>query len=77
MAVLRSVKQLKRSTLDLQYKLTVRSIIDYCMPVYFGNWRVTEINRLEQIQYRAAKLDYSSTDCTCFFDRVASFKNSL
>ena len=56
MSVLRSVKQLSRSTLDLLYKLTVRSIIDYCMPVYFGNLRVTEINRLEQIQYRAAKL---------------------
>ena len=26
------------------------------MPVYFGNLRVTEINRLEQIQYRAARL---------------------
>ena len=26
------------------------------MPVYFGNLKVTEINRLEQIQYRAAKL---------------------
>ena len=26
------------------------------MPVYFGNLRVTEINRLERIQYRAAKL---------------------
>ena len=56
MAVLRSVKQLGRATLDLLYKLTVRSIIDYSMPVYFGNLRVTEINRLEQIQYRAAKL---------------------
>ena len=56
MAVLRSVKQLGRSTLDLLYKLTVRSIIDYSMPVYFGSLRVTEINRFEQIQYRAAKL---------------------
>ena len=26
------------------------------MPVYFGNLRITEINRLEQIKYRAAKL---------------------
>ena len=56
MAVLRSVKQLCRSILDLLYKLTVHSIIDYCMPVYFGNLKVTEINRLEQIQYGAAKL---------------------
>ena len=26
------------------------------MPVYFGNLKLTDINRLEQIQYRAAKL---------------------
>ena len=26
------------------------------MPVYFGNLRVSEINRLDQIQYRAAKI---------------------
>ena len=56
LAVLRSVKELNRSTLDLLYKLTVRSVIDYCMPVYYGNLKVSEINRLDQIQYRAAKL---------------------
>ena len=56
LAVLRSVKQLSRSTLDLLYKLTVRSIIDYAMPVYYGNLKLTEKKRLDQIQYRAAKL---------------------
>ena len=56
LAVLRSVKELNRSTLDLLYKLTVRSLIDYCMPVYFVNLRVSEINRLDQIQYRAEKI---------------------
>ena len=56
LAVLRSVKQLSRSTLDLLYKLTVRSIIDYALPVYFGNLKLTEKKRLDQIQYRAGKL---------------------
>ena len=56
LAVLRNIKLLNRSTLDLLYKLLVRSIIDYAMPVYFGNLKLTEINRLEQIQYRPAKL---------------------
>ena len=56
LAVLRSVKQLNRSILDLPYKLTVRSIIDYAMPVYYGNLKLTERKRLDQILYRAAKL---------------------
>jgi hypothetical protein len=34
----------------------VRSVIDYAMPVYFGTLRQTEIKRLNQIQYRAAKI---------------------
>ena len=50
------MKELNCSTLDLLYKLTVRSVIDYCMPVYFGNLKVSDINRLDKIQYRAAKL---------------------
>jgi hypothetical protein len=56
LAVLRSVKGLNRATLDILYKLTVRSVIDYAMPVYFGTLRQTEIKRLNQIQYRAAKI---------------------
>jgi hypothetical protein len=46
LSVLRSVKLLSRQT-----KLTVRSIIDYGLPL-----KQTEISRLENIQYRAAKL---------------------
>ena len=56
LSMLRSVKELNQSTLDLLYKLTVRSLIDYCMPVFFGSLRVCKINRLDQIQYRAAKI---------------------
>ena len=56
LSVLRSVKFLDRSTLDLLYKLTVRSVIDYGLIVYFNSLKVAQINRLRQIQYRAAKL---------------------
>ena len=56
LSVLRSVKLLDRKTLDLLYKVTVRSLIDYALPIYGNNLRQIEINRLEQIQYRAAKL---------------------
>ena len=34
LAVLRSVKQLHRNTLDLLHKLTVRSVIDYGLVVF-------------------------------------------
>ena len=56
LAVLRSVKGLSRATLDLLYKLTVRSVIDYGLIVYFHSLRQTEVARLTQVQYRAAKL---------------------
>ena len=67
LAVLRTVNGLKRGTLDVLYKLTVRSVIDYCLPVYFGTLNQSDIFRLEQIQYRAAKfvtgaLHYSSKE---------------
>ena len=47
---------LNRSTLDLLYKLTIRSVIDYGLVIYFNTLKSTEIARLNQIQYRAAKL---------------------
>ena len=56
LSVLRHVKMLKRNTLDLLYKLTVRSVIDYALPVYAYNLKLTELARLDRIQYRAAKL---------------------
>ena len=49
-------KILSRQTLDMLYKVTVRSVIDYGLPVYYQSLRVTEKTRLEQIQYRAAKI---------------------
>ena len=56
LAVLRSVKFLSRTTLDLLYKLTVRSVIDYGLLIYYHTLSQTEVARLDQIQYRAAKL---------------------
>ena len=56
LSVLRSVKLLSRQTLDILYKLTVRSIIDYALPVYCTTLKQTELSRLDNIQYRAAKL---------------------
>ena len=56
LAVLRSVKMLSRQTLDVLYKLTVRSVIDYALPVYYKSLKQTDIARLENIQYRAGKV---------------------
>ena len=56
LSVLRSVRLLSRQTLDLLYKITVRSVIDYALPVYFKTLKQTELSRLENIQYRASKL---------------------
>ena len=65
--VLRSVKMLNRQTLDILYKLTVRSVIDYALPVYYKSLKQTEIGRFENLQYRASKivcgaLHYTSKD---------------
>ena len=56
LAVLRSVKLLQRNTLDLLYKLTIRSIIDYGHVVYGTSLKVSDLKRYEQIQYRAGNL---------------------
>ena len=56
LSVLRSVKLLSRQTLDILYKLTVRSVIDYALPVYCTTLKQTDLARLDNIQYRAAKL---------------------
>ena len=45
LSVLRNVKFLKRNTLDLLYKITVRSVIDYALPVYANNLKLTELAR--------------------------------
>ena len=56
LSVLRSVKLLNRQTLDLLYKLTVRSVIDYALPVYYNSLKLTDLARLDNIQYKAGKI---------------------
>ena len=50
------MKFLKRNTLDLLYKIIVRSVIDYALPVYANNLKLTELARLDRLQYKAGKL---------------------
>ena len=56
LSVLRCVKYLKRNTLDLLYKITVRSLIDYALPLYANNLKLTDLARLDRLQYKAGKL---------------------
>ena len=56
LAVLRSVRFLKRSTLDLLYKVCVRSTIEYGLIIYWHTLKPTEAARINQVQYRAAKI---------------------
>ena len=56
LSILRSVKFLKRDTLDLLYKITVRSLIDYALPLYANNLKLSDLARLDRLQYKAGKL---------------------
>ena len=56
LSVLRHVKFLKRNTLDLLYKTIVRSIIDYALPIYANNLKLTDLACMDMLQYRAGKL---------------------
>ena len=56
LSVLRSVNILNRKTLDVLYKLTVRSVIDYALPVFYKSLTQTQISRLENTQYKAGKI---------------------
>ena len=64
LSVLRSVKFLNRKTLDLLFKVTVRSVIDYALPIYGNNLKISDLNRLEQLQYNGAKLVTGSLNYT-------------
>ena len=54
--MLRKIKQLNRKTLDLMYKLTVRSVIEYGIIVMGNNIKVSDMNKLNRIQYAAGKI---------------------
>ena len=54
--VLRSVKYLDRKTLDILYKVTVRSTLEYGIHIFYHTLTQKNKKRLDQIQYKAAKL---------------------
>ena len=47
---------LKRQTLDVLYKLQVRSLLDYSLPVFYNSLSAKQKVRLDKIQYTAAKI---------------------
>ena len=64
LSVLRQVKQLQRSTLDVLYKTTVRSVIDYGILVYYHSLTQADKNRIDKLQYNASKLVSSTLHYT-------------
>ena len=54
--MLRSVKYFKRSTVDLLYKVCVRSTIEYCLVIFWHTLKQTEKTQIYRIQYRGATL---------------------
>ena len=50
LSVLRQVKQLQRNTLDILYKTTIRSVIDYGLFVYYQSLAQADKNRIDKIQ---------------------------
>ena len=56
MSVICSVSFLDRHTLDLICKMNIRSRIDKCLQVYRPSLKIQQIERIEKIQYSAARL---------------------
>ena len=56
LSVIHGVSLLDRHTLDLLYKMNIRSRIDYCLQVYGPSLIIQQLERLEKIQYSAARL---------------------
>ena len=56
LGVSRHVRFPNRSTLDLLYKRTLRSILDYGLQIYYNTLQLTKKNWLDRIQYSVAKL---------------------
>ena len=56
LSMLYNVRQLSRRTLDILYKMHVRSCIDYCIQVYGPCLNNNQIDKLDKLQYRAARI---------------------
>ena len=54
--VLRSIRYLSRSVLDILYKQQVRSVIDYGLIIFYGTLNQVDIEKLNKIQYQSAKV---------------------
>ena len=51
LSVLRRVKNLQRGTLDMLYKTTLRSVIDFGLFIYYNSLSQTDITKINKIQY--------------------------
>ena len=49
LSVLRRVKNLQKSTLDILSKTTVRSVIDFGWFIYYNSLNQTDINKINKI----------------------------
>jgi hypothetical protein len=64
LSIIWKIKQLSRRTLDVMYKLHVRSTIDYCIQVFGPCLSNQQILRLDSLQYRAARIVTGALKCT-------------
>ena len=64
LSILTRVKDLSRQTLDMMFKLHVRSILDYALPVYGPALDQNQVAKLEKIQYFAARIATSTPKCS-------------
>ena len=56
LSMIYSVRQLSRQTLDVMFKMHIRSCIDYCIQVFGNSINETQIAKLDRLQHRAAKI---------------------
>ena len=56
LSMMYSVRQLSRQTLDVMFKMHIRSCIDYCIQVFGNSINETQIAKLDKLQHRAAKV---------------------
>ena len=63
LSIIQRVKDLSRQTLDILYKLHIRSILDYCLPVFGPSLSKKQIAKLNKIQYRAARIAAQVPKC--------------
>ena len=63
LSIIQRVKDLSRQTISTLFKLHVRSIIDYCLPLFGPSLSKKQIAKLNKIQYRAARIAAQVPKC--------------